>query len=181
MNHGFTCVFVFVCRTVVIRVSTLQPVPLYDKSRATTSVLTVILTVSICTHTYTHAPHTHARHVCADCDSNSEYLLAYIHTCTTHSVMYILLRTLFCFRPRLGEFKPRCFSVHRVLGRAPQPGHAHLSGALPRPRRMAVSTTTNSFVTSFSPCLLSFLHSFIHSFTGPFLLSFVLFFTHSFN
>ena len=175
MNHGFTCVFVFVCRTVVIRVSTLQPVPLYDKSRATTSVLTVILTVSICTHTYTntHAPHTHAHHVCADCDSNSEYLHAYVHTCTTHSVMYILLRTLLCFRPRLGEFKPRCFSVHRMLGRAPQPGHTHLSGALPRPRRVAVSTTTNSFVTSFSPCLFSFLHSFIHSFTGSFLLSFV--------
>ena len=96
--------YVSVCyRTVVTRVSTLQPVPLYDKSRATTSVLTVILTVSIHTHTHTTSvltviltvsihTHTHTHHVCADCDSNSEYLRARAHTHThTTSVLTVIL------------------------------------------------------------------------------------------
>ena len=125
MNHGFTYVRLFVCRTVVTLVSTLQPVPLYGKSRATTSVLTVILTVSICTCTYTHTHHIHCtHHVCADCDSNSEYLHAYIHTRTTRITLctYVYYRTSFVSDPdwaslNLGALVCiECSGVHRNLG-----------------------------------------------------------------
>ena len=74
------------------------------------------------------------------------------------------------FRPGLGEFEPRCFSVYRVLGGSPEPRHPHLSGQITRPGRVAVSTTQSIsslifhlFIQSFVLSLFHPPHSSVHS------------------